>query len=191
MHQILTNHFGIEMINKKLYRLFEYRIIDTNFFPKVENNKMGGLDWNVILDSMSTNEKRNEIVINEILKLKSRNILVLCKRRDQVQYIYDNLKLYDENVEKFFSTDRYFNCETRILVSTFSKSGVGFDFPKLDTLVLACSVLEGIEQYIGRIFRKEDTIPLIIDFRDQFNILKTHLKKRIIMYKLMGGVLIK
>jgi len=188
LQSILGHFFGFEMVSKKLFRPFIYKLYKTNFFPQLEQNAVGGLDWNIVLDSMSADKGRNNLIVKTALQLPSRNILILCKRKEQVDLIYNDLRQYGENVSKFYGSEKYYDVDTRILVSTYSKSGVGFDFPKLDTLIIACSVLEGIEQYIGRVFRREDTTPLIIDFIDKFGGLVKHQKLREEIYKSMGGM---
>lgn len=187
LHSILTLHFGPEMISKKLYRPFIYKLHRTGFTPSIIQGD-NGLDWNAVIASMSSSPERNALITKIAISQPSRNILILCKRVDQVNLINESLKKNGlGDVSTFYGNEKYYDVNTRILVSTFSKSGVGFDFPKLDTLIVACSVLEGIEQYIGRVFRRDDTTPLIIDFIDSFGPLVKHQKAREKMYKEMGG----
>ena len=79
-----------------------------------------------------------------------------------------------QHIETKQTSSKNFNTDSRIIVSTYSKSGIGFDYDKLDTLLIATDFKEGVEQYCGRIFRKRDKIPIIIDIVDDFPSLKSH-----------------
>jgi len=188
MSVILELFFGPEIIERKLKRLFNVYVLKTgksNLFQiknETKTNKIGKLDWNSVLKSQCLNEKRNNIIVNIITFFKARNILVLCKLVEQSKYILNKLKEIGENVDMFVSTQKKFNHDSRILISTFSKTGVGFDHPKLDMLIIASDVEEGIEQYVGRIFRKQDTTPIIIDILDDFKPLYNHYLTRRKLY---------
>lgn len=193
MGKILTLHFGPEIVERKMYRSFNAYIIETGCTPVTESNeKTGKLDWNKTIESQCLNEDRNMLIVNIIRYLSTRNFLVLCKRIEQSNYLYRQLKAFDEDVEIYVSTQKKFNVESRILISTFSKAGVGFDSPKLDAMIMASDVCEGIEQYMGRVFRDEKNIPMIIDLADKVyrhHPLNKHLGVRKQMYESKGGVI--
>ena len=90
-------------------------------------------------------------------------------------------------VFKFISFD--FN--SRILVATVQKAGVGFDHPKLDSLIIASDVEEYFIQYLGRVFRTEEGIPFIFDILDDFPTLKRHYYTRRQVYLEHGGIIKK
>lgn len=186
MSIILEHFFGPEIIERKLRRPFNVYVLKTgkNGQVKIETkvNKMGKLDWNSVLKSQCLNEARNMMIVNIIKFFKTRNILVLCKLVEQSKYILKKLKEEKEEVDMFVSTQKKFNHDSRILISTFSKTGVGFDHPKLDMLIIASDVEEGIEQYVGRIFRRQDTTPIIIDILDDFRPLYNHYLTRRKLY---------
>ena len=73
------------------------------------------------------------------------------------------------------------------MVSTYSKAGVGFDNPKLDMLIVAGDVEEMFEQYLGRVFRRMDTVPIIIDIVDKFHVFDKHFQTRMLTYLQSGG----
>lgn len=75
-------------------------------------------------------------------------------------------------------TKKKFNNEARILISTYSKSGVGFDHPKLDMMIVASDVDENYEQYFGRCVRREDVDPIFVDLVDKLKSLETHFRNR-------------
>jgi superfamily II DNA or RNA helicase len=193
MSIILEHFFGPEIIERKLKRPFNVYVLKTgkngpvNIESEIKQNKMGDLDWNSVLKSQCLNNKRNKMIVNIIKFFKTRNILVLCKLVEQSKYILSLLKEYGENVDMFVSTQKKFNHDSRILISTFSKTGVGFDHPKLDMLIIASDVEEGIEQYVGRIFRRQDTTPIIIDILDEFRPLYNHYLTRRKLYLETGA----
>jgi superfamily II DNA or RNA helicase len=193
MSIILEHFFGPEIIERKLRRPFNVYVLKTgkNGQVKIESeiklNKMGKLDWNSVLKSQCLNETRNTMIVNIIKFFKTRNILVLCKLVEQSKYILKKLKEEKEDVDMFVSTQKKFNHDSRILISTFSKTGVGFDHPKLDMLIIASDVEEGIEQYVGRIFRRQDTTPIIIDILDEFRPLYNHYLTRRKLYLETGA----
>ena len=80
-----------------------------------------------------------------------------------------------------------FNKDCRVLIATVSKVGVGFSFDKLDMLVLACDLKEYYLQFVGRVFRKPDVVPVIIDIVDKNPVLFRHFKSRLKVYQDCGG----
>ena len=188
MGRILDLYFGEERIVRKLWKPFNTYVFNTGFKPKAQQNKQGNLDWNSVLEAQCINNERNNTIVDIIRYFATRNFLVLCKRVEQANYILEKLKEYEEDADIFVSSAKSFNYTSRILISTYSKTGVGFDHPKLDALIIASDVEEGVEQYIGRVFRREDVVPIIFDILDDMFILKKHHKTRRYYYELIGGV---
>jgi hypothetical protein len=85
-------------------------------------------------------------------------------------------------------TQKNFNSEARILIATYSKGGVGFDHPKLDMFISGADVQENFTQYIGRIFRRDDAVPIYIDLIDEMNTIKKHSTERLKICKEIGGI---
>jgi superfamily II DNA or RNA helicase len=187
MGRILDLYFGMERITRKLFRPFNCYVVNTGFKPHVVQTSQGRLDWNSVLQSQGEDETRNDIIVDVIRYFKTRNFLVLCKRVDQANIILKKLKSYGEDVDIFVSTSKKFDRESRILISTYSKTGVGFDHAKLDALVVASDVEEGIEQYVGRVFRREDVVPIVFDFLDKMYTLFKHFMTRRQLYQSIGG----
>ncbi len=191
MDKILLLYFGEYWIIREMNRMFNVYIVNTNYKPVSKTQKNGNMDWNSVISSQCENEDRNKLIVKLSRYFLTRNILILCKRKTQVEMVYDMLNTF-ENVEKYTGTQKNFNVKCRILVSTFSKSGIGFDFEKLDMLIIASDVNEGIQQYLGRVFRKRNTYPIIIDLRDNVyknHPLSKHLQERINMYEQSGGII--
>ena len=89
----------------------------------------------------------------------------------------------------FAGSAKTYNTNARILVATYSKAGVGFDNPKLDMLIVAGDVEEMFEQYLGRVFRRMDTVPIIIDMVDHFHVFEKHFQTRMLTYLQSGGLI--
>ncbi len=188
MDRILELYFGPEIIERKLYRSFNTYLYKTGIKIKTEQNKMGKLDWNKVLEAQCLNEDRNDLIVNIIRFFSNRNILVLCKRVDQSKILLKKLQKLGESVTHFVSSHKVFDIESRVLISTYSKCGVGFSFDKLDMLIIASDVAEGIEQYVGRVFRREDVAPIIIDLVDNLHTLYKHYLTRKALYERIGTI---
>lgn len=97
-----------------------------------------------------------------------RTPVILTKYKEHAKYLYDNLQkdaehvfiLYGDNSDKENTEIRKKmkdvpKTESVILVAMGQKIGEGFDYPRLDTLMLAAPVLFAgrLEQYMGRLNR--------------------------------------
>jgi superfamily II DNA or RNA helicase len=187
MDLIVDRFIGPERISIKMNRLFNVYRVFTKYSPEATTNARGDLDWNACLEQQATDERRNNLICNLVKYFSTRNILVLCKRKDHARRLAEQLRSTGEDVDVFYGTQRDFNCECRILVSSYSKSGTGFDFPKLDMLITAADVLENFVQYLGRIFRKSDDFPIYIDLVDKFKPMYNHSRERCEIAKNLGG----
>jgi superfamily II DNA or RNA helicase len=187
LDKILDLHFGKERIYRKLYTPHKVYKINTSFVPEVKYTFDGSLDWNSVLEFQCDNKERNDVIMNLVSEYKDRCILILCKRKSQTNYLYEQLKLKNESVDKLIGSDKKYNYDARILLSTYSKTGVGFDHPKLDTLIIASDVESLIEQYHGRIFRKKEVDALVLDLVDDHYQLKNHYRTREKYYISTGG----
>ena len=137
------------------------RVVD-NIESKNNINKA----YNLISDS----KVRNEMIIEDVRSCvnKKQTPVILTRFKDHAKYLYDGLKnmadhvflLYGDNSDKKNADIRAElkkipQDETLILIATGQKIGEGFDFPRLDVLMLAAPVsFEGrLEQYVGRLNR--------------------------------------
>lgn len=152
------------------------RVVDT-FESKSDINRAFSL--------ISSNTSRNEMILEDtrMVVKEGRTPVILTRYKEQAKYMYDNLQkdadyifiLYgdnsdSENLEIRRKLKEVPNDKSLILVATGQKIGEGFDYPRLDTLMLASPVsAEGRhEQYIGRINRdyegKKDVV--VYDYID-------------------------
>ena len=150
------------------------RVIDTNE-SKNDINSAYGL--------ISSSNVRNDMITSDVREciLAGHTPVILTKYKDHAKILYDELQvsanhvfiLYGDNTDKEnakirMSLKAVSKDESLILVATGQKIGEGFNFPRLDVLVLAAPVsFEGrLEQYVGRLNRdyegKEVVLSMII-----------------------------
>jgi superfamily II DNA or RNA helicase len=186
-NNLLKLYFGENTIFRKLFR--EHNVYKINTEIKIENktNKLGKIDWNSVIESQSENKYRNELIINLIKYFKERTFLVLCKRVEQAKYLVSRLIEEKEDVTNLIGKKQHFEVESRILIGIGQKVGVGFDHPRLNSLILASDIEGYFIQYLGRVFRRKDTIPMIFDVIDKHFVLNKHFKTRRDVYLEHGG----
>ena len=163
-------------------------------------------DINGAYSLISLNAARNDMILEDTRKCvkEGRTPVILTKYKEQAKYLYDHLQkdadyvflLYGDNSDKENLDARRRLKEVSvnkslILVATGQKIGEGFDYPRLDTLMLAAPVsFSGrLEQYIGRLNRdytgKEEVI--VFDYIDShIRILDNMYAKRLRTYKRTG-----
>lgn len=177
------------------------RVIDTN-----ESKN----DINGAYSLISDNQVRNEMIVEDTKSAiaAGRTPVILTRYKEQAKKLYDNLTkaadyvflLYGDNSDKENSEIRRKLKEipddkSLVLIATGQKIGEGFDFPRLDTLMLAAPVsFEGrLEQYVGRLHRdyagKRDVV--VYDYIDShIRVFENMYTKRLRAYKRLGYSLI-
>ncbi len=152
------------------------RVIDTN---------ESKTDINGAYALISTDSARNEMILEDTRTCvkEGRTPVILTRYKEQAKYLYDHLQgdadnvfiLYGDNSDKENREVRRRLKEvpkdqSMILVATGQKIGEGFDYPRLDTLMLAAPVSfsSRLEQYIGRLNRDYDgkTEVIVYDYVD-------------------------
>jgi len=130
-------------------------------------------DINAAYALVSNSDVRNELILQDIRDCvkNGRTPVILTKYKEHAKLIYDSVQkdadyvfiLYGDNTIKENETIRRQLKEASpekslILVATGQKIGEGFDYPRLDTLMLAAPVsFSGrLEQYVGRLNRDYD-----------------------------------
>ena len=131
------------------------------------------------------NEARDEQILEDVRDCLSagRTPVILSRYKDHSQRLYEQVKTYTDRA--FLMTGSHSKREhrqileqlksvkpekTMVLVATGSLIGEGFDFPRLDTLIMATPVSSRsvVEQYAGRLNRdyrgKKDVI--VYDYVD-------------------------
>ncbi len=155
--------------------------------PNVDNYEL-----NEINDLIAKDVIRSENIIKDIKKEyeNEKNILVLTERLELMNYIYDKLSKYTNNIFKYYggigkmvlkNYEKLINQineagSNKIIVATGSYIGEGFDDSKLDVLFLTMPISgqTRVTQYVGRLHRKDDNKKeiLIYDYVDD-NFAKT------------------
>ena len=127
-------------------------------------------DINEAYSLISSSRARNDMILEDTIVCvkKGRTPVILTRYKEQAKYLYDHLQmdadhvliLYGDNSDKENSHVRQqlkeiSRNQSLILVATGQKIGEGFDYPRLDTLMLAAPVsFSGrLEQYLGRLNR--------------------------------------
>ena len=161
---------------------------------------------NKAYNHICSNEMRNKQILDDILNCVKvgRTPVILTRFKEQARYLYEHSKNYADNVFVFYGDNTNKenelirkqmkavpNDSSLILIATGSKIGEGFDFPRLDTLMLAAPVsYEGrLEQYVGRLNRdyegKQDV--RVYDYIDShIKVFDDMYLKRLRTYKKIG-----
>jgi len=134
-------------------------------YTRVINVSAARGDINAAYALISNSEVRNELILTDIKDCmkNGRTPLILTKYKEHAKFIYDSVQedadcvfiLYGDNSTKENdSVRRQLKAipqeKSLILVATGQKVGEGFDYPRLDTLMLAAPVsFPGrLEQYV-------------------------------------------
>lgn len=187
MNVLLDMYFGNRKIYRKLYRDHKVYKVQTTFVPTVELAKNGRVNWGVILESQANNCERNEMIIRIVKYFSERVFLILCKRIIQAEYLVQRLEEENEDVTSLIGKQQEYEQKSRILVGISSKTGTGFDHPRLNAMILATDIQAYFIQYLGRTFRTESVVPLIFDIVDKNPILERHYRVRKNTYLEHGG----
>lgn len=127
-------------------------------------------DINKAYRLISDSDVRNELIVSDVKKSidRKQTPVILTRFKDHAKLLYDMLKdeadnvflLYGDNSDKEnidirLRLKQVPEMETIILIATGQKIGEGFDFPRLDVLMLVAPVSFAgrLEQYVGRLNR--------------------------------------
>lgn len=153
--------------------------IDLNYGYDILNAD-GTLDYNTLIDYLSDNEKRNDIILDNIEKMNSENRkqIVLCHRVRHCEYLYNkllerglNAKMVVGKVNNKKRKEILENSDNwEIMVATYSLLKEGVSIKALDTLHFTTPQKNKslIVQCAGRIERYMEgkNQPLIFDYVD-------------------------
>ena len=190
LQPILYEQLGKIAYEHKKQKSFDNKleIIRTDFVSQVET-------YAELINELSRNENRNNLIIEQILLHKSRKILLLTDRIEHINILEEKL---ENNGIEFLSIHGSLpkkEQENRmekvnqnsLILATTSYFGEGIDFPHLNTIIFATpiSYYGRLVQYLGRIGRGNQEC-LAIDFLDYKNaMLNSAYKKRVEGYKQM------
>jgi len=190
LDKVLELYFG-DYSETRIIRISQnpftvYRLA-TEIKPEFKLNAMGKKDWNSVIQSLIENQDRNELIIKLVKQFSDYNILVLTKRKHHCDILSKMLKGVATNTIMVGTTKKY-DKKARVLLSTYSKLGVGFDDERLNMLIIACSVTE-IEQYAGRLRDGPNKERLVIDLVDDDSSCKKHWQQRRQWYISRKGII--
>ena len=131
---------------------------------------IGKMHPNEAYEIIHNNDIRDEQIVEDVKNCVSagRTPVVLSRYKDHSEKLYERLKDYADHVFLMTGNNskkehkkileqmhQVYKAESLILIATGSLVGEGFDFPRLDVLMLAAPVsFEGrLEQYVGRLNR--------------------------------------
>jgi hypothetical protein len=184
-------YFGSE--NRTVKELYHPHIvykIQTN----IEYEEDSKTQWSSLITTQCSNVVRNEYILKIIRGFKDRHFMVLCQRVSQAEYIHSKLLLEGEKSSLYIGGTSGYDKESRVIVASISKGGVGFSFSKLDALILASDCIsedtdEYFVQLLARVMRREDVRPIVYDIVDNHHTLKKHFSVRKRTYLKVGGIL--
>jgi superfamily II DNA or RNA helicase len=188
LDKVLDLYFGEERIIRISQSVFYVYPFKTFFTPTNVKNTQGRKDWSKVIDSIAEDVYRNQKIIQLVKLFETETIMILTKLTKHVNVLVKMLKENGESVTKMCGTDKQYNTSARVLISTFSKLGVGFDDTRFNCLILACDV-EQVEQYAGRL-REGSRDRIIIDMIDEDNNCKAHYRCRKRWYESRNGKII-
>jgi hypothetical protein len=168
MDKVLELYFGRYSLTR-IVRIAKdpfvvYRL-PTGIKPAFTRNVFGKKDWNSVIKNLIEDSDRNDLILNLIQKFETFNILVLTKRKSHCTFLSKELTKLNISNTVMIGNDKVYDKKARVLLSTYSKLGVGFDDVRLNMLIVACSVTE-VEQYAGRLRDGKDKKRVVIDLVD-------------------------
>lgn len=183
MQPIIYQQLGdIAYEHKKKRTTFNrVKIVKSDFASYSDN-------YSELITQIANDNKRNELIIKEIINNQNRKILVLS---DRIEHIENLEKLLEQNGLAYISvhgsqkkSQQKINIDkidsSSLILATTSFFGEGIDFPHLDTIIFATpiSYYGRLIQYLGRIGRGGKDC-LAIDILDSKNsMLNSAFKKR-------------
>ena len=187
LDRIIELYAGTNIISRPLKSLFNVYVCYSGFIPSIETTENGDMIWGSVLKSQMMDMEYNKLIVDIARYFKTRSILIACKLKNHASVICEGLKKYGEYADTYMGSQRVVNYDCRVLTGTTSKCGVGFDMPKLDMLIVAGDMEEGFMQLLGRIFRREHHLPIVVEFRSKFRPLNKHLDSRLNICTEVGG----
>lgn len=137
--------------------------VEINANPKEYLDFDGTLNFNKLINFLSYNKKRNEIIVENVLKNKGKKQLILCHRVEHVNYLARLL-----NAESVTGKSKNRKYESDIIVATYSLATEGLDIPDLEILHMTTpqKTERIVKQCTGRVERNIEgkSTPKIYDY---------------------------
>jgi superfamily II DNA or RNA helicase len=148
--------------------------VDTKYVGKGINIKDYSRDKHKMLADICQSTARNELIVQNVVKaaLAGRHVLILSERVAHVEELHSIIK---DRLESAFikvgkmvgsskKEEREYAQDAQVLVATSQLLAVGFNNPRLDTLIFA-TPMQSVVQPVGRVIRQhpDKKPPLVID----------------------------
>lgn len=185
---LLDLYFGETRVVRKLFRRHAVYVLETGIEIEGERDVRGKLMWNTVLQAQMENESRNELIGRLCGFFSERTILILCKRVEHIKTLHERISR-ETSCTTLKGSETNYNREARVLVASIQKVGTGFSHDRLDMLILACDTEEYFLQYLGRVFRRPDVVPIVVDIVDKNPVLRRHARTRRGIYVESGGTM--
>jgi len=189
MNDLFNVYFGAPstVIHRPLRRHHYVYPLTTPIRFQNEYDVSGRLIWNKIINDQALHPQRLEWIAKLCGLFSDRFILVLGKRIEGLDQLSTILGQKGESITVFTASDVAYDPSARIMLSTFAKVGTGFSHDRLDMLILMNDCEDYFLQYLGRVFRRPDVVPLIFDIVDKHQVLQNHYRTRKRLYTEVGG----
>jgi superfamily II DNA or RNA helicase len=132
---------------------------------------------NYFLKAITEDTARNELIVQNTVKaaLSGRHVLVLSERVGHVESLFRMIitRLIDQGISVGMMVGSSSDCEravaieSQVIIATLQLVGVGFNVPRLDTLIMATPI-QSMEQAVGRVLRHspDKKAPIVVDLVD-------------------------
>ena len=196
LHSMIYAICGSHGVFRESTKPFNVMKIMTNTKPVRRQNRFGGIDYAHLVETTLTDQRRNKIILDIVLRNTQFKILILTSLRDHATFLNTAIEHMGVSSDFLCGTKRGYTDST-VLVGTTSKIGTGFDPATscptysgrpFDLLILVCSIKKYsmLVQNIGRVFRSE--FPTVMHFVDDDSIFKNHWYKANKWYVARGGI---
>ena len=186
---LLDLYFGEARIVRNLQRHHAVYAVETGIVIEGEKDDRGKLMWNTVLQAQMDHPGRNDFIRRLCLFFRERSILILCKRVEHIVALRNLISSPEATVTTLKGSETEYDPEARILIASIQKVGTGFSHDRLDMLILACDTEEYFLQYLGRVFRRPDVVPIVMDIVDKNHVLRRHARTRRSVYLECGGTM--
>ena len=108
-------------VHRNLHK--EHQVLQINTKEKIEHtlDKYGNINWNSVIDQQSKSEERKMMICDYCQQYPDRNILILCKRIEQMERLHEELQSRGEYSVVFKENDITFDKKLSDFSKFFSK----------------------------------------------------------------------
>ena len=199
LDKLLDFYFGTLPETRTLKELYHPHIVYHIPLP-FDYSDIPSTDWTRLITAQCNSVERNTIICETLCKFLTenplRNVLVLSKRIEQVEWLEGALSTLGFRTSSLAGSKNTYDPEAQIILGITSKVGTGFSCDKLDTLVIASDLISSdtsgyMIQYLARVMRTKEVKPIVFEFVDDHKVLKKHFGIRKGQYTKHGGIIKK